>query len=190
MLYVPFAQVDHAFSEVQVRTATDPSVVAPAVYHALARFDTRLAVVGLVDARDRLDASIAGERLVTILAVIFGLLTLGLAAVGVYGLIAYVTVQRTGEIGIRMALGADHRRVRGLVLRDTLRVLVIGLVVGTPLAMAAARLLANQLYAVKPSDPLAVAVSVLTLSGAAIAAGYAPARRATRIDPAVALRAE
>jgi ABC-type antimicrobial peptide transport system permease subunit len=118
------------------------------------------------------------------------LLALALAAVGLYGLVAYVTTQRTGEIGIRMALGASRRDVRRLVLRDTVRLVVIGMAIGIPLALAAAQLLASQLYEVTPSDPLAVSLGIVALSAAALLAGYLPARRAARVDPLVALRCE
>ena len=103
---------------------------------------------------------------------------------------AYVTAQRTGEIGIRMALGADRTDVRRLVLADTLRLVVIGVVIGLPAALAGARLLESQLYGIKPADPLALAVGLTTLVAASVAAGYLPARRAVRVDPCRALRAE
>ena len=101
-----------------------------------------------------------------------------------------MTAQRTGEIGIRMALGAGRRDVRRLVLRDTARLVVLGVAMGTPAALLGARLLASLLYHVQPTDPVALGASVAALSGAAAVAAYLPARRATGVDPAHALRAE
>ncbi len=190
MLYVPFTQVEQDMGELQVRTAGDPGAIATHLHRELAAFDGRLAIVAMIDARDQVDGSIVAERLVAKLSVTFGLLALGLAVVGLYGLIAYVAAQRTSEIGIRMALGAAQRDVRRLVLHDTFRLLVVGLAVGIPAALASARLVAGQLHEVTPNDPLALIVAVATLCGATIVAGYLPARRAARVDPSVALRAE
>jgi predicted permease len=190
MLYVPFTQFDQNLSEIEVRTAGDPSAVAATIYRELAAVDRRLAMVAMILARDRVDASIVAERLIAKLSAAFGLLALALAGVGLYGLIAYVTAQRTGEIGIRMALGAQRRDVRRLVLRDTLRLVELGAAIGIPAALAGAQLLSSQLYQVGPRDPVAVSLSIAALFLVALVAGYLPARRATGVDPANALRAE
>jgi predicted permease len=190
MLFVPFTQFERNLSEIEVRTAGDPSAVAATIYRELAAVDRRLAIVAMIQARDRLDASILAERLMAKLSAAFGLLALALASVGLYGLIAYVTTQRTGEIGIRMALGAQRRDVRRLVLRDTIRLMALATAIGIPAALAGAQLLSSQLYQVEPSDPVAVSLSIAALSFVALVAGYLPARRATGVDPANALRAE
>jgi predicted permease len=191
MLYVPFPQYrQQNLRELEVRTAAAPTTVAAMLRRELAAVDSRLAIVGTMVLRDRVDASIAPERLVARLSAGFGLLALILAAVGLYGVVAYVTTQRTGEIGIRMALGADGRSVRRLVLGDTLRLVGIGVAIGVPMALGAARLLGSQLYGVTPHDPTAVALALATLALPAIVAGYLPARRAARVDPLVALRCE
>src|SRR5687767_2587370 len=148
MLYVPFTQIDQALSELQVRTSGDPSAVAGTVHRALAAVDRRLAIVGMIGARDRIDASIVGERLIATLSATFGLLALALAAVGLYGVVTYVTAQRTGEIGIRMALGAERRTIRRLVLRDTFNLVAAGILNGMPVALAGSRVLGSQLYAI------------------------------------------
>jgi ABC-type antimicrobial peptide transport system permease subunit len=140
--------------------------------------------------REQVDASIVPERLVARLSLVFGLLALALAAVGLYGVVSYVTAQRTGEIGIRMALGAGRAEVRRLVLRDTLKLVAIGVIIGLPASVAAARVLSSQLYEVGPNDPVTIALSLTTLSLTALIAGYMPARRAARVDPLAALRAE
>ncbi|HXW06400.1 MAG TPA: ABC transporter permease [Vicinamibacterales bacterium] len=190
MLYVPFTQIAQNLRELQVRTAGPPGALAATLYRELAAVDRRLAVVAMVEADDQVAASIVAERLVARLSATFGLLALALSGVGLYGLLAYVTTQRTGELGIRMALGADSREVRALVLRDTLRLLGLGLLIGIPAAVASARLVASQLYEVTPDDPAAWVLGVATLSIAALVAGYLPARRAARLDPSAALRAE
>jgi len=190
MLYVPFTQIDQNLRQIEVRTAGAPASVAATLHRELAAVDRRLAIVAMVELRDQVNASILPERLIAMLSATFGLLALALAAVGLYGVIAYVTAQRTGEIGVRMALGANRRDVRRLVLRDTLRLVVVGVVIGIPAALTGARLLSSQLYQVAPDDPLAVSVGLVTLSVAALLAGYLPARRAAHVDPVVALRAE
>ena len=190
MLYVPFTQYDQNLRELEVRTAGAPVAVAATLHRELSSVDRRLAIVAMSELRDQVDASLFAERLVAKLSLAFGLLALALAAIGIYGVVAYVTTQRTGEIGIRMALGADRREVRWLVLRDTFTLVVVGVVCGIPIALAGAQLLASQLYEVGPNDPLTVWLGLVTLSVTALLAGYLPARRAARVDPVVALRAE
>jgi len=191
MLYVPFTQYrQQSLRELEVRTTAAPTTVAATLRQELAAVDFRLAIVGTMELRDRVDASLAPERLVARLSAGFGLLALALAAIGLYGVVAYVTTQRTGEIGIRMALGADGASVRRLVLGDTLKLVAVGVAIGAPAALAAARLLASQLYSVTPHDPASVAAALAALVCSAGAAGYLPARRASRVDPLAALRCE
>jgi predicted permease len=190
MLYVPFTQYEHRLRELQVRTVGDPASAAATLHRVLAGVDRRLGIVGMVQLRDQVDASILAEHLAAGLSATFGLMALGLAAVGLYGLIAYVTTQRTAEIGIRMALGATRRDVLWLVLRDTLSLILVGLLIGLPAAWAGAHLFASQLYQVAPGDPVAVSLGLATLLVAALLAGYLPARRAVRISALGALRCE
>jgi predicted permease len=190
MLYVPFAQHEQNLSEIQVRTAGDPTAVAATIHRELAAIDARLAIVGMIEARDQVDASLIAERLIAKLSTTFGLLALALAAVGLYGLIAYATAHRAGEIGIRMALGAQRRNLRRLVLGDTVKLLIFGAVIGIPIALGGAYLISSQLYEVKPTDWLVVLMSMAVLSFAGLLAGYLPTRWAARVDPVAALRAE
>jgi predicted permease len=190
LLYVPIAQGERNPGEIQVRTTGDVSTAASTLYRALAGADRRLAIVGMTIARDRVDASLATENTIARVASLFGLLALTLAAVGLCGLVAYMSAQRTHEIGIRMALGADRRDVRRLVLGHTAWLVALGVGLGTPAALALARLLSDLLYEVEPYDPVVVSINLAVLTCVALVAGYLPARRAARIDPNTALRAE
>jgi ABC-type antimicrobial peptide transport system permease subunit len=135
-------------------------------------------------------ASLVPERLLSILATFFGGLALTLACLGLYGVMAYAVLRRTREIAIRMAIGAQHRSVVWLVVRETLALVVLGAGLGAATAWLSTRYIRSQLFGVAPGDPLALSSAVLLLLLVATAAGYVPARRATRIDPVSALRYE
>ena len=120
----------------------------------------------------------------------FAILALAIACVGLYGAMSYRVARRTGEIGIRMALGAQPRRVVWMVLREVIQLAAVGLAISVPTALAASKLVESFLFGMKPNDPLALIGSVVTLVSAAILAGYLPARNASRIDPMIALRDE
>ena len=134
--------------------------------------------------------SISQDRLVAQVASFFGGLALALAALGVYGLMMYATLRRTSEFGLRMALGAEPRRVARMVLREALRLVAGGVLVGLPLVVAATRLLRSQLFGVEPLDPPSLVIALVVLIASAIVAGYAPARRAARVGPLEALRTD
>jgi ABC-type antimicrobial peptide transport system permease subunit len=140
--------------------------------------------------KDQISLVFDQQRAVARLSGIFGVVALLLAAVGLYGVTAYTVVQRTSEIGIRMALGADASGVLQLVLRSAFRMVGIGLVLGIPLAIGAGRLIAAQLYGVKGWDPVALSIATGALAVCAFAAAIFPALRAASIDPMKALRTE
>jgi ABC-type antimicrobial peptide transport system permease subunit len=134
--------------------------------------------------------SITDERIVAQLSAFFGLLAVFLSCIGIYGLMSYVVARRTNEIGIRMALGAERSTVRWLVMREVLVLVAIGVVAGVPAALAGSRLISNMLFGLRGTDPVSMLVAVGAMLAVAMLAGYLPARRASRIEPMVALRYE
>ena len=156
----------------------------------MAQLDPSLAISDLRTMDAQIDDSLATERLIALLAIAFGMLALVLAGVGLYGVLAFSTTQRTREIGIRIALGSSRSRVAGLVLRDTFLLTGTGILVAIPVAVTLARLLRSQLFGGTPADPLSLATAILSLLLVALAAAALPARRAASVDPNTALRAE
>jgi ABC-type antimicrobial peptide transport system permease subunit len=183
-------QVEGNLREIQVRFAGDAPPSAPTLYRTLANVDRRLTIVGMIPADDRVAASMATQNMVAKVSSIFGLLALALAAVGLYGLVSYMTTQRKHEIGIRMALGASKSEVRRLVLGNTARLVAVGVGLGTPAALALAGLLSGLLFQVEPYDPVVFALGLGVLAAVTMTAGYLPARRAARVNPIKALRFE
>jgi ABC-type antimicrobial peptide transport system permease subunit len=139
---------------------------------------------------EQIGRSLVQQKLVARLATFFGLLALLLACIGLYGVMSYGVARRTNEIGIRMALGARSISVLWLVLRESMVLVVIGLVVGVLTSLTVTKTAASLLYELKPNDPLTIALATLLLAAVAALAGYLPARRAARVDPMVALRDE
>jgi predicted permease len=192
MFYRPFAQANTSMGQMTlvVRTAGDTAPIAAAVQREARALDPGMPRFEVEPLAAQLDASLTQERLVATLASVFGLLALLLACIGLYGVMAYDVARRTHEIGIRMALGASARRVVQLVLRETLWLVGIGIVIGLGATWAATRWVASLLFGLQPHDPLTIGLAVLVLLAVAAVAGYLPARRATRVDPLVALKYE
>jgi predicted permease len=190
-IYVPTEQtVVPAGVTFAVRTAGDAAAEAPAVLHAVAQIDGRLSLSGMKTLNDQMDDSLLQERLVASLAGLFGILAVVLASVGLYGVMAYTVSRKTNEIGIRMALGSSRIQIARLVLREALLMVLAGLVLGIPAALATARLIRSQLYGLGPYDPMTLLFAVGVMTGVAVLACYPPATRAMRIDPMAALRYE
>ena len=190
-VFVSFAQLpndEHPFT-LEIRAAGALSDVTQGVQQTLLSKlpGTPIEVHSLAA---QADATIVQERMMATLAGGFGLLALALASVGIYGLLAYGVARRTKEIGIHMALGAQRRRVIGLVLRGARQSLLIGLAIGLPAALAASRWVESMLFGLKPTDPVAIVAAVVLLAVVAHVAAYVPALRASRVDPLVALRHE
>jgi predicted permease len=175
---------------IELHVAGRPENIESAVRKALADVDPKLSVLSMMSFGEQVARNFNQERLIARLTELFGVLALILACIGLYGVTAYAVARRTNEIGIRMALGADRSNVLGLVLRSALVQLALGLAIGIPAALAGGLLLAHQLYGVKSYDPTILAPAAIVLSGCAILAASVPARRATRVDPIVALRYE
>ena len=174
----------------ELHVAGRPENVESAVRKALADADPNLPVLNMMSFDEQVARNFNQERLIARLTELFGALALILACVGLYGVTAYGVAQRTNEIGIRMALGADRRNVLALLLRAALAQLSWGLAIGIPAALAGGHLLASQLYGVKSYDPEILGLAAVVLVACAIFAASIPARRATRVDPLVALRYE
>ncbi len=190
--YMPFLQSPDSFLAVtfEVRSAANPTALAASVRQLIQQADNRLPLFGVKTLSEQIDESLVQERLVASLSSLFGLVALFLACVGLYGVMASLVARRTREIGIRMALGAERLQVLGIVLGRGVALALIGVVVGIVAAMGATRLMATLLFDVKPTDALTVLAASLSLIAVAAFACYIPARRATKVDPMVALRYE
>ena len=190
-MYVPFAQdANWASLSLVVRTSADPSSLAAAARNEVHALDKAIPVYNARPMSDVVAASLAERRASTLLVGAFALLALLLALVGIYGVTAYYVTQRTHEIGLRMALGARARHILGLVVGRSLRLTLAGLAVGLCGALALTRVMGSLLYEVKPADPVTLAAAAALLGAVALVACLLPARRAARVDPLIALRAE
>jgi predicted permease len=204
MFYVPLAQTvdyqnpqmrrvelqSHFVRGLLLVTSTPLGVLEPQVVRALADADPNLTVTSVRTLQEQVDRSFDQPRAVVTLAGLFGIVALLLAAIGLYGVTAYAVAQRTNEIGLRMALGADRGKVVKMVLRSAFLRVLIGVVLGLPLAVGAGRLLSAQLYGVQFWDPLALGAAALSLGVCAFVAAIIPATRAASMSPMNALRAE
>ena len=173
-----------------VRTVADPLQAASAVRGAVASFDANLPLVNLRTMQAQLDANMANERLLSLLTGAFAGLATLLAAVGLYGVLAFNVARRTREIGIRMALGAGVAQVRRLVVREALVIIGIGTVAGLTAAWFAGTLIKSVLFGTQAGDPWVYASAAGALGVIALVAAYVPVRRATSVDPMIALRYE
>jgi putative ABC transport system permease protein len=190
VVYLPLAQNHETGMTLHVRTAGDPKNAAPAVRREIQELDRNLAVTSIQTLDDVLSSSLYAARMGAILLVIFGSLALLLAGIGLYGVMSYAVSRRTREIGIRMALGAQTGNVLRLVLREGLTLVAGGVSAGLIVAFAVTRLLASFLYGVSTLDVATFVAIPIVLALVALLASYLPARRASRVDPMIALRYE
>jgi predicted permease len=192
LVYVPYTQDLQRLGQVffELRTTGDPITLSNTVRQIVHRASANVPVSRFNTQAAQIDQTIAQERTFADLCTCFAALALVIACVGLYGTMAYSVARRTSEIGIRVALGAQRGRVMWMVLREVFVLAAIGLTIGLAAAWETSHFVASFLFGVKPDDPIATLVSVGVLIAAALAAGYAPAWRASRIDPMVALRHE
>jgi predicted permease len=189
-MFLPYLQQPSFSMTVVLRTETDPHTLAGAVRNVIQQMDKNQPVMDVATMDDIIATSIAPRRFNAMLLSSFALLALTLAAVGIYGVVAYSCSQRTHEFGIRMALGAERHQVLRMVLAASARTALVGAAVGLVAAIALTRLMSTMLYGIGARDPLTLAAVTLLLFFVALVGAYIPARRATRVDPLAALRCE
>jgi putative ABC transport system permease protein len=194
-LYVPYRQPLFASWTVRpmylvVRTVAEPGGAAATVRQAIDRIDRDQPISDARSMDERIDRSLTGRRFNTVLLLLFAALAMTLAAVGIYGVVAYSVTERTHEIGVRLALGAERRDIVSMVMRQGLTMTALGTAIGIGAALALARLIAGLLFGVSAADPATFMAVPVILATVSLAACYVPARRATRVDPMLALREE
>jgi ABC-type antimicrobial peptide transport system permease subunit len=174
----------------EIRTAGDPAALTPTIREAMAEVEPALPVFDIVPLDRRLNRGLTNDRLIANLTSTFGIVALLLACRGLYGTISYGVACRVSELGVRMALGADRTSVAWLVVREAITLVAAGAALGLPLAFVAGRSVLSLLHGVDPIDPASYSQATVLLLIVAGLASYLPARRASRIDPMVALRSE
>jgi predicted permease len=191
VVYLPLAQDENpSLLVVYARTSADPKTVFATIRRDVNALDSSLPLTNLHTMEDQVDESLSAQRLVASLSVFFSVLATLLAAIGLYGVMAYTVTRRTREIGIRLALGADRTNLIKLVMREVAVLVGVGIAIAIPAALILTRLVRAELYGILPNDPLSILSAILVLAAVALLAGYIPANRATRIDPLRALRYE
>jgi putative ABC transport system permease protein len=188
--YLPFAEFTPSSMYLVMRTTGDPLQAVAAVERTIHTIEKDLPIFSIRSMDQLLGNSLEQRRLMLMLLVGFAVLALLLATIGIYGVISYTVRQHTHELGVRMALGAQTGDVLKLVLAQGLKLVLLGIVIGLPAALALTRLMETLLFGVHPADPVTFVVITLLLMGVALLACYIPARRATKVDPMVALKYE
>jgi predicted permease len=195
LAYFPADQLNNSgrftvFTNLDVRVSVDAAAMLPVIREAIRRSEPNLLITDVNRMSRRLERDLNRERLVATLAFSFGALTLLLASLGLYGVLSYGVARRTQEIGVRMALGAKRREVMAIVLGQSAKLTIAGIVLGLIAATASVRYLSGMLFGVEPLDPTTFIVVVATFAIVTMLAAYVPARRATTVDPVTALRSE
>ena len=188
--YLPYSQHGWNFGDFEVRYTGSFATVAAEVQHAIHSIDRTLPVSNVTTLEQQVARSYSNQTIIAQLSAFFGIVAVFLSSIGLYGIMSYLVSRRMGEIGIRMALGADRSEVRWQVMREAVLWIAIGIVIGLPITLAGGRLVRTMLYGLSASDPLSMVAAAVALAIAGLAAGYLPARRASRVEPSVALRYE
>jgi ABC-type antimicrobial peptide transport system permease subunit len=189
-IYLPAPQMLEGVANYYVRTASNPAAIGPAIRAAVREIDPTLPVIDLRTQEQQIERRNSQERLFARLSGFFGVAALTLACVGLYGLMSYLVLQRIGEIGLRLALGALPAQVLRMVLRESFALVAVGLVLGLAVAYGVRRFVESMLFGLTGADPLTYAVVAGVLIAITLLASLRPAHRAARVDPMTALRAE
>jgi len=191
-IYFPYMQQPEHLGPMhfEIRTVGDPTDMMTSVRRVAQSVGKNLPLLEVKTQAEQIDQTLFQERLFAKLSGFFGLLALTLACVGLYGMMSCAVARRTNEIGVRMALGAERHNILAMVMREALILVTLGVALGIPAALAATRVISTMLYGLRPTDPLTMTVSASVMIAVAAFAGYLPARRATKVDPMVALRYE
>ncbi len=189
-MYIPYTQTRTGPTAFELRTAGDPNKSVPAVREAVRQIDSNVPLIGITTQMEQIDNRFAQEKVFAQAYALFGGLALLVASIGLFGLMSYNVARRTNEIGVRMALGAKRRDVVGMVVRESMILVAIGIVIGLAATLAAGRLVATLLYGLAPTDWVTITTATLAMIVVSALAGYLPARTASRVDPMVALRYE
>ncbi|MBV8809150.1 MAG: FtsX-like permease family protein [Acidobacteriaceae bacterium] len=191
MAFFPFTQVAGVLEmDYEVHTFRDPQALIPVIARIVRALDSNAPMEKPITQRAQFEESVSQERLTANLSTFFGLLSALLAAIGLYGTLAYNVSRRTVEIGVRMAVGAQRSEILRMILRDSLWIVAIGLGLGIPVAVLVARALRSMLFGLSPLDPMAFCLALMGITTIALAASYIPARYAASVDPLKSLRAE
>ena len=188
--YLPYSQQDWGFGDFEVRYQGSFGAVAAEVQQAIHAIDRTLPITDVTTLEEQVARSYSNQTIIAQLSAFFGIVAVFLSSIGLYGIMAYLVNCRTGEIGIRMALGADRAEVGWRVMREVILWIALGTIIGLPVTLAGGRLVRTMLYGLSGADPLSLAASIVVLAIAGLTAGYLPARKASRVDPMVALRYE
>jgi predicted permease len=190
VIYFPIAQAPGNIDGLEIRTMADPQWLATQARQAVAAVDPRIPIVDITTLSAEVNNNLTQQRMIARLTSIFGLLALGLACLGLYGVMSYIVQRRTSEIGVRLALGSTRSAVLRLVLKETLLLITLGGLIGLALSIAAMHLATSFLFGLSAEDPAIIGGAVFLLFLVSMAAGFLPARRAASVDPMQALRTE